>query len=164
MYQASVPVFHHQLGCLIEILKKGAAHAAARKIDPAILVGARLYPDMLPLSKQAQIATDTAKGATARLAGVDAPVFPDTETSLEELADRCVAARAFLDSVSAEQVDGSEEKIVTLAMRDRSITFPGQHYLLGFALPNFFFHVTTAYAILRHNGVELGKKDFLGAT
>jgi hypothetical protein len=163
MHQASAPVFHHQFGCLIEILNKGAAHATARKIDPAVLIGARLYPDMLPLSKQVQIAADMAKGAVARLAGIDAPTFEDNETTFEQLTDRCARTRAFLDEAPAGLVDGSEDKEIVLAMWDRTLTFTGQHYLLGFALPNFFFHIATAYAILRHNGVELGKRDFLGA-
>jgi len=163
MYQASVPVFRHQLGALSNILGKGEAHAQARKIDPSVLVQARLSPDMFPLAKQVQIATDSAKGAVTRLAGVEPPVYEDTETTFEQLRERCARTQALVDSFAPEQIDGSEEREIVMKMRESSVTFQGQHYLLGFALPNFFFHVTTAYAILRHAGVELGKRDFLGA-
>jgi hypothetical protein len=163
MYQASIPVFHHQLGALAKILAKGEASAAARKFDPAVLVQSRLAPDMFALSRQVQIAADAAKGAAARLAGAENPVWEDTESTFEQLRDRCTRTQAFLDGFEPEQIDGSEERDVVLAMRDTSITFKGQQYLLGFALPNFYFHVSMVYGILRHNGVELSKRDFLGA-
>jgi hypothetical protein len=163
MYQASLPVFHHQLGALSNILGKGEAYAKARGIAPTVLIGYRLAPDMLPLSAQVQIAADAAKGAAARLAGVESPSFADTETTFEELRARCTRTQAYLDGFTADQIDGSEEREVVLKLRDTSVSFKGQQYLLGFALPNFYFHVTTAYAILRHCGVDLGKRDFLGA-
>ena len=162
MYQASVPVFIRALNNLSAILEKGAASAEARKIDPAVLIAARLAPDMLPLSRQVQIAADTAVRGAARLAGVEIPSMPDTETSFGELRERLAKAIAFVESVPADKIDGSEERIVTLPMRDGELTFPGQVFLLSFVLPNIFFHVTAAYAILRHNGVEIGKMDYLG--
>jgi hypothetical protein len=163
MYQASVPVFRHQLGALSNILGKGEAYAAARKVDPQVLLQARLFPDMFPLVRQVQIAADAAKGAVTRLAGVEPPVHEDNETSFEQLRERCARTQALIDSFTPEQIDGSEEREILLKMRDSSVTFPGQQYLLGFALPNFYFHMTATYAILRHCGVELGKRDFLGA-
>jgi uncharacterized protein len=162
MYQASVPVIVRALNNLSAILEKGAASAEARKIDPAILIGDRLAPDMLPLSRQVQIAADVAVRGAARLAGVEFPSMPDTETSFAELRERIAKAIAFVESVPADKIDGSEERIVTMPMRDGEVTFAGQAFLLGFVLPNVFFHVTTTYAILRHNGVELGKQDFIG--
>lgn len=162
MYQASVPVFERMLVNLRGILEKGAAHAQARKFDPAVLVQARLYPDMFPLSRQVQIASDNAKGCAARLAGVEIPKYEDTESSFPELTARIDKTLAFLKTLKPGQIDGSEERPVTLQLRTGALEFKGQAYLLNFALPNFLFHVTTAYAILRHNGVELGKPDFLG--
>ncbi len=164
MYQASAPVFRHQLGALCTILTKAEDHVAARKLDPLALLQCRLYPDMFPLMRQVQIASDSAKGAVARLAGADVPSYPDVETSFEQLKDRCTRTEAFIAGFSAEQIDGSEDREIVLAMRGSSVTFKGQQYLTGFALPNFYFHMTTAYAILRHCGVELGKRDFLGAS
>ncbi|MBB6251780.1 DUF1993 domain-containing protein [Nitrospirillum iridis] len=162
MYQASIPVFVRILGNLSTILDKGLAHAEAKKIDPSVFVSARLAPDMHPLARQIQIASDAAKGAAARLAGVDVPSFPDTETTFGELRERIAKTVDFLKGVTPDQVDGSEERTITLKIRGEDVHFPGQAFLLFFALPNFFFHVTTAYDILRHNGVELGKMDFLG--
>lgn len=162
MYQASVPVFLHMLGTLRNLLEKGAAHAEARKFEPSALIQARLFPDMLPLARQIQIASDAAKGCGARLAGVEVPKFADTESSFAELIDRIDKTVAFLKELTPAQVDGSEGKTVVLPMRSGDLTFTGQQFLLGFALPNFFFHVTTAYNLLRHNGVEIGKMDFLG--
>ena len=163
MYQASVPVFRHQLGAISKILSKAEAQAEARKWDPTVLIQARLYPDMFPLSPQIQIAADAAKGAVARLAGVDTPAYADTEVTFAELRERCSRTIDFLDGFSADQIDGSEEREIILSLRGASVAFKGQQYLLGFALPNFYFHLTTAYDILRHCGIELGKRDFLGA-
>jgi hypothetical protein len=162
MYQACVPPLLRTLGNLAGILEKAAAHAEARKIDPAVLIGGRLYPDMFPLARQVQIATDNAKGCAARLAGLDPPRFDDTETTFPELIARVRKTADFLATFKPEQIDGSEARTITLVMRHGTLTFPGQTYLLTYALPNFYFHATTAYAILRHNGVELGKQDFLG--
>jgi len=163
MYQASVPVFSHQLNALGNILAKAEDHVTARKIEPAALLQCRLYPDMFPMVRQVQIAADAAKGAVARLAGVDVPVHEDTETTFAQIRDRCARTEKFVSGFKPEQIDGSEEREVVLAMRSGSMTFKGQQYLLGFAIPNFYFHVTTAYAILRHCGVDIGKRDFLGA-
>jgi hypothetical protein len=162
MYQASVPVLTHTLTNLDAILGKAAAHAEARKIDPAVLIASRLYPDMLPLSRQVYIATDTAKGCAARLAGVEPPKYEDIETTFPELSARIRKTIAYLQSFSTDRIDGSEDKPVTLRLAGQSTTFTGQFYLLNFVIPNVFFHVTTAYDILRHCGVELGKRDFLG--
>jgi hypothetical protein len=162
MYQASVPVFIHALRNLSAILRKAVAHAEANKINPAALLGTRLYPDMYPLVRQIQLATDNAKGPAGRLAGIERPIHEDNETSFDELQARIEKTVAFLKSIKPEQIDGSEEKTITLTVRGNEIQFLGQAYLLHFALPNFFFHVTTAYAILRHCGVELGKLDYLG--
>ena len=163
MYQASVPVFIHTLGNLSLILDKGLAHAEAKKIAPSVFVNARLAPDMYPLSRQVQIATDMAKGCAARLAGVEVPSYEDNEASFADLQARIAKTVAFLQSISAEQIDGSEERTVTLKLRGKEVNFIGQPYLLYFVLPNLYFHVTTAYDILRHNGVELGKMDFIGS-
>lgn len=163
MYQASVPAFQQTLTALSAILDKAAAHAAAAGTDPAELVSARLAPDMFPLSRQVQIATDHAKGAAARLAGREAPKYEDNETTLEELKARIAKTLDFISSVEVPEIDGSEEKEITLALRDRTLNFTGQRYLVHFALPNFYFHATTAYDILRHKGVPIGKRDFMGA-
>lgn len=162
MYQASVPCFIHTLGNLAAILDKAAAHAEAKKIDPSVLVNSRLFPDMFPLSKQVQIATDMVKGGAARLAGQEPPKYDDNETTFAELQARIHKTIDFLAGFSAEQIDGSEEKTITVPSRNGPKTFAGQAYLLGFVIPNFYFHVTTAYNLLRHNGVEIGKQDFLG--
>jgi hypothetical protein len=162
MHQISIPVFARALNNLAAILNKAAAHAEARKIDPSVLINYRLAPDMLPLSRQVQIASDTAKGCAARLAGVDVPSFADTETTFPELQERIDKTLAFLNTLTAEQIDGSESRTVTIQLRGKDVQFVGLAYLTSFVLPNLFFHVTTAYAILRHNGVELGKADYLG--
>jgi hypothetical protein len=162
MYSASVPVFVRMLNNLAGVLEKGAAHAEAKKIDPAVLLAGRLYPDMFALTRQVQIAGDGAKGGAARLAGVDIPVYEDNEKSFAELVGRCRKTVAFLEALKPAQIDGSEDKTITLEMRTGTVSFKGQNYLLNHVYPNFYSHVTTAYDILRHNGVELGKRDFLG--
>jgi len=162
MYQITVPVFKRTLNNLTAILNKAAAHAEARKIDPAVFISSRLAPDMLPLARQVQIATDAVKGCAARLAGVDIPSFADTEATFPELVERVAKTQAFLDGISAAQLEGSEDRTVTLQIRGNDVQFKGMAYLQGFVLPNLYFHVTTTYAILRHNGVELGKMDYLG--
>jgi len=162
MYQASTPFFIRMLGNLSAILDKAAAHADARKIDHAVFINARLAPDMFPLSRQIQIASDGVKGCAARLAGIELPSWPDTESTFAELQARIRKTVDFLNSVRADQIDGSEERTVTLKIRSKEISFKGLPYLFGFVIPNFYFHVTTAYDILRHNGVEIGKMDFLG--
>jgi hypothetical protein len=162
MYQASIPVFIRMLGNLSTILEKAVAYATAKKIEPSVLINARLAPDMLPLSFQIQIASDMAKGCAARLAGIDSPSMPDTEKTFPELQERIAKTIAFLQTVNAAQIDGTEERDIVLKMRSGEMQFKGQSYLLNFALPNFYFHVTTAYAILRHNGLDVGKADFLG--
>jgi len=162
MYQASVPVFVKGLTNLKAILEKAAAHAQAKKIDETVFAGARLYPDMLPLTGQVQIATDFARGTTARLAGVEMPKWEDNEKTLAELIARVDKTLEYVKPFTAAQIDGSEGKEITRTLRGQPRTFTGLNYLLQFALPNFYFHSTTAYALLRHNGVEIGKMDFLG--
>ena len=162
MYQASVPTFLHTLRSLRAILEKGLAHAEARKFDPTVLAASRLYPDMLPLTRQVQIASDAAKGAAARLAGVDPPKFEDVETTIPELIARVDKTIDYLQSFKPAQIDGSEERTITIQTPRQTFTFPGATFLRHWALPNFFFHVTTAYNLLRHNGVEIGKSNFLG--
>lgn len=162
MYSASIPVLVRMLGNLSAILHKAEAYAAERKIEPSVLLNARLAPDMLPLVSQVQIASDNAKGCAARLACLDIPSYADTESSFAELQARIAKTQAFLGSVTAAQVDGSEGKSITLNFPGMELKFSGQDYLLNFVLPNFYFHVTTAYAILRHNGLDIGKMDFLG--
>lgn len=162
MYQASVPVFVRMLDNLSKILDLAVQYAEEKKIDPAVLINARLAPDMYPLSRQVQIATDMAKGCAARLAGMEVPVYEDNETTFPELQARIAKTLTFIQSVSAEQIDGSEERMVTLKLRGKEVSFRGQPYLLHFVLPNFYFHITIAYAILRHNGLAIGKMDFIG--
>ena len=162
MYAASVPPIIRSLINLRSILEKAVTYAEAKKIDPSVLINARLYPDMLPLSRQVQIATDVAKGAVSRLAGLEPPKYEDNESTFPELLARLDKTIALLESFKPEQMDGSEDKTIMLPMHERAVTFKGLPYLLDFVLPNVYFHVTTAYAILRHNGVEIGKKDFLG--
>ena len=164
MYQASAPRFAAMLRNLSALIDKAAAHCEAKKIDPAAITTFRLYPDMFPFTRQVQIACDTAKGAVARLAGVDIPKHEDTEQSFADLKARIAKTVDFIESVKAEKIDGTEDKEIVLQMRSGERRFKGMPYLLGFAYPNFYFHVTTAYNILRHNGVELGKLDFLGRT
>jgi len=162
MYQASVPVFQRTLGALDAILDKAAAYAEERKIDPAVLLSARLYPDMFALTRQVQIATDHAKGAPARLAGVAVPSFEDNEKTFPELKARIGKTLNFIGTLKPGQIDGSEARDISLKAGPQELSFKGQDYLLFFALPNFYFHATTAFAILRHNGVSIGKLDFLG--
>jgi len=162
MYQASAPRFVHTLHALAAILDKAQAYCDAKKIDPLALTGFRLYPDMLPFTRQISIACDTAKGAVARLAGVEIPKHEDTEKTFPELKARIAKTVDFIGGVKAAQIDGSEDRPIVLKLRGNEVNFTGLSYLLGFALPNFYFHAVTAYDILRHNGVELGKRDFLG--
>ncbi|HSA89718.1 MAG TPA: DUF1993 domain-containing protein [Burkholderiales bacterium] len=162
MYQASAPRFANALRNLSAILDKAQAHAEAKKIDPAVPGGLRLIADMFPLSRQVQIACDTAKGAVARLAGVDIPKHEDTEQTIAELKARIAKTLDFLGSVPAAKIDGSEDREVVLKMRSGEHKYAGLQYLMGHAWPNFYFHVTTAYNILRSNGVDIGKRDFIG--
>ena len=162
MYSASIPGFIKTLSNLSKILDKAAAHAEAKKIDPAVFLSARLSPDMYPLPRQIQIATDGVKGGAARLAGVESPSFPDTETTFPELQERLAKTIAYLETFKPEQIDGSEEKDIVLKFGPNEFKFVGERYLFDFVIPNLYFHAATAYAILRHNGVEIGKRDFLG--
>ncbi|MBY0445323.1 MAG: DUF1993 domain-containing protein [Burkholderiales bacterium] len=164
MYTASVPVFKQLLTALADVLAKAEAHAEARKIDPAVLLQTRLYPDMFPLVRQVQIACDFAKSVPARLAGVEVPAYEDNEQSFAELQARITKTLALINELSAEQIDGSEAlEIVLRPGTPKEKKLDGQTYLLAYGLPQFFFHVTTTYALLRHNGVEIGKRDFMGA-
>jgi hypothetical protein len=162
MYQASAPRFVNTLRNLSGILDKAQAYVDAKKVDPAVLTGYRLFPDMLPMSRQVQIATDTAKGAVARLAGVEIPKYEDTEQTFADLKARIAKTIDFIDTIKPAQIDGTEDKEIVLKLGGNDTKFMGMQYLLGFAQPNFYFHVTTAYDILRHNGVEIGKRDYLG--
>jgi len=162
MYQASVPVYIRMLTNLIAILEKAAGHCEAGKIDPSVLINYRLYPDMFKFAKQVQIAADAAKNGTAYLAGVEAPKFEDTERSFAELIERVRRTIAYLQSFKPEQIDGSEERQVQIKRGDKLIDYRGQDLLLTRTMPNFYFRVTTAYDVLRHNGVVLGKRDYLG--
>ena len=164
MHAASVPVFKQMLASLADVLSKAEAHATDRKIDPNALLHARLFPDMFPLVRQVQIACDFAKSVPARLAGAEVPAYEDTEQSFTELQARIAKTLEFIDGLDASAFDGSEQRQILLrpgTPKERAIG--GQAYLLNYGLPQFFFHVTTTYALLRHNGVELGKKDFMGA-
>jgi hypothetical protein len=163
MYAASAPRFVHMLNNLAALLDKAQAHIDAKNLDPAALTTFRLYPDMFPLSRQVQVACDLAKGAVARLGGVEVPKYEDTEQTMAELKARIAKTIAFIDSVAPAQIDASAERDITLKLGKQDYTFKGMQYLLNFAYPNFYFHVTTAYNILRHNGVEIGKKDFNGS-
>ena len=162
MFQASAPRFVNTLNNLSAILDKAQAHVDAKKIDPLALTTFRLFPDMLPLTRQVQIASDSAKGGMARLAGVEIPKYEDTEQTLADLKARIAKTVAYVGTFTPAQIDGSEERDIVLKLGGQDVTFKGMRFLLGFAYPNFYFHVTTAYAILRHNGVEIGKKDFIG--
>jgi uncharacterized protein len=164
MHAMSVDVFTHTLGNLSALLEKGVAHARQRKFEPAVLLNARLAPDMLPLTRPVQIACDVAKAAVARLAAQEPPRFADTESSFEELHARIARTLDYLKSVPAGALDDSESRDIKFTAGERTLEFKGLEFLQRWALPNVFFHVTTAYAILRHNGVELGKRDFLGGT
>jgi hypothetical protein len=162
MYAIAIPPMIKSLTNLRAILEKAILYAEDKKIDPTVLVTARLYPDMYPLSRQVQIATDVAKGAASRLAGLEPPKYEDNETTFPELLARLDKTIALLQSLSPEQINGSEDKTIVLPLHDRSLEYKGLTYLTDFVLPNVYFHVTTTFAILRHNGVEIGKKDFLG--
>ena len=162
MYDVSIPVLVRGLKNLSTLLDKGLASAEARKIDPAVLIGARLAPDMHPLSRQVQIASDSAKGAASRLAETETPSWPDTETTFPELQARIQKTIDYLESFKPEQIDGAEDRTVKLNLGGGEIPFSGRDFLFSFVLPNFFFHVVTAHDILRHNGVEIGKRDYLG--
>lgn len=164
LYAASVPVFKQMLNALSDVLHKAEAHATAKNIDPNALLEARLYPDMFPLIRQVQIAVDFAKGVSARLAEVELPKYDDSETTFAELQALLAKVLAFIDGIQPAQVDGKEGiEIVTRPGTPKEKRFSGQSYLLTYGLPQFFFHVTTTYAILRHNGVEIGKRDYMGA-
>jgi uncharacterized protein len=162
MYQASVPPLTRSLQNLIGILEKGEASAIARKIDPAVLIASRLYPDMLPLIKQVQIVSDITRRGMARLASIEAPAEADAETTFPELVARLQRTIGFIEALTPAQIDGTEAKAISLPMGKETMEFEGMAYLIGFVMPNVYFHVTTAYNILRHNGVEVGKQDFLG--
>jgi hypothetical protein len=163
MYQASAPRFANLLKNLSTILDKAQAHCEAKKIDPLVLSGSRLFPDMFPLNRQIYVATDTAKGAVSRLAGIEIPKYEDTEQTLAELKARLAKTVDFVMSVPAAKIEGSADKDITMKIGGKDTTLKGAQYLLGHAYPNFYFHCTTAYNILRHNGIEVGKRDFLGA-
>jgi hypothetical protein len=162
MFDASVPVFVQILGALDGVLGKAQAHAAARKIDESVLLGCRLAPDMFPLSRQIHIACDFAKSATARLAGLEVPTWADDEATFTQFRARASRTIDYVRGFNAAQIDGSEDREITLKVGGNPRTFKGRPYLLQFVMPNFYFHTTAAYAILRHNGVELGKRDFMG--
>jgi len=161
MYQSSVPVFIPMLMNLKGLLEKAATYCESKKIDPSVLPANRLFPDMFPLSKQIQIATDHAKGCAARLAGLEPPAYEDNEKTLADLIARVQKTIDYVNTFKPAQIDGSEERNIELKIGSHELKFIGHVYLLKFVLPNFYFHVTTAYNILRHNGVELGKGDFL---
>jgi len=161
MHQVSVPVFQRSLTALQNCLDKTEAHAEARKIDPAALLGFRLYPDMFPLSRQVQFATDHGRGAPARLAGIEVPKYEDTEKTFPELRARIAKTLDFIATIDPKAMDGAEDREIKMKAGGQDRVFTGYSYLFTHAFPNFFFHVTTAYDILRHNGVELGKRDFL---
>lgn len=163
MYDVSIPAFLRALTNLSAILEKGAAHAQAQGMDPADLIQTRLIADMDTLATQVQRASDAAKGCAARLAGIDVPSFADTEATFPELQERIAKTVDFLKSIRPEQLEGSEGRSIELKLKQGPITFDGKSYLLGFAVPNFYFHITTAYDILRHKGVQIGKMDYLGA-
>jgi uncharacterized protein len=163
LYDFSIPVLSRGLTNLSAILDKAAANAAAKKFDPAVLAQARLYPDMHPLSRQVQIACDTAKGAAARLAGIEIPKHEDNEVTLADLKQRVAKTLDFLKTVTANQLKDAEDKAIEIKFPNGTLKFSGRAYLSDFVLPNFYFHLSMAYALLRHNGVEVGKLDFLGA-
>ena len=162
MYQASVPRFVNILGNLSNILDKAQAHVDAKKIDGVVLTNYRLFPDMLPMATQVQIACDAAKGVVARLAGMEVPAMEIKQSTLSELKALVAETISFIQAVSAAQIDGTEDKEIVVTRRDKETRYKGMQFLLGHATPNFYFHITTAYNILRHNGVEIGKRDFLG--
>jgi uncharacterized protein len=163
MYRLSVPVFDRYLSNLSAILDKGAAYAAEKKVDETVLTGMRLFPDMFPLSRQVQIAGDFTKGPCARLAGVEVPKYEDTEKTFAELQARLKKTQDFIKSLKPEQFEGSEKRIITIPIRGVNTEFVGLPYLTAYAFPHFYFHLTTAYNVLRHAGVPVGKTDFIGA-
>jgi hypothetical protein len=163
MYSASVPVFKQILNSLAAIVERAEAHALEKKIEPAALLQARLYPDMFPFARQIQVAADFAKGASARLAGVEVPKYEDSEHSFADLKARIVKTVAFIDSLPQDAIEASAGRDITTGSGATARQFKGQVYLLHYAMPHFYFHATTAYAILRHNGVDIGKKDFIGS-
>jgi hypothetical protein len=163
MFQASVPVYTQFLGSLSNLLKKAAADAETRKIDPSVFLNARIAPNMFAFTRQVQIATDHAKGSLARLAGLELPSYPDDETTFDALQARIAKTLDYVKTFKPEQIDGSEDRDIVLKFGATTLPFKGQAYLIQFALPNFYFHTSMAYAILRHNGVDVGKRDFMGA-
>ena len=164
IYTASIPVFKQMLGALSEVLGKAQAHADAKKIDPNALLQARLFPDMFPLLRQVQVATDFAKSVAARLAGVEVPKLDDTEKTFADLQARIATVLAFIEGMDPALFEqAATREIVSQAGTPKEKRFTGQSYLLNYGLPHFFFHTSTAYAILRHNGVEIGKKDYIGS-
>jgi hypothetical protein len=164
MYNASVPVFRQVLGSLAAILEKAESHADLKKLEPDALLKARLFPDMFPLLRQVQVAADFAKGTVARLGGVEVPRYEDTETDFAGLQARIAKTLAFIDSVPREAIEAGEDREITVGTGANQRQFSGgQTYLMHYSLPHFYFHATTAYAILRHNGLEIGKKDFIGS-
>jgi len=162
MYALSHAVFKKSLTQLLHVMEKGVANAKARSFDTSVLVNARLAPDMLPFSKQVQLTSDFAKNSLARLAGIDPPKFEDNETTMDELVARVKKTLEYIDTVPATALEGSETRDIKIPLRDRTLEMKGLPYLQGWALPNFFFHYVTAYNLLRHNGVDVGKRDFLG--
>jgi hypothetical protein len=163
MYSASAPVFKQVLNSLSAIIDKAEAHAVEKKIEPAALLQARLFPDMFAFVRQVQVAADFAKGACARLAGVDVPKYDDNEQSFADLKARIAKTVAFIDSVPQDGIEASAQRDITTGTGEKAKQWKGQTYLMHYALPHFFFHATTAYDILRHNGIEIGKKDFIGS-
>jgi hypothetical protein len=163
MYRASAPIFLQMLPAMSACLDKAQAYATGKKIDPSVLLQSRLYPDMFPLTRQVQLASDFAKNTMSRLAGIEPPKFEDTETTIEQLKARIARTIGFVKEFKPSQIDGSEDRDITITLGGQPRTFKGENYLVGFALPNFYFHATTTYAILRHNGVELGKNDYMRA-
>lgn len=163
MSTVSLPTFRHYLCVLSELLHRAEMHANTRSIQATALLGARLYPDMFPLTGQVQLACDFAKGAVARLSGVPNPRFADDETNFVQLQERIKKTLDFIATSAPEQIDGSEERTISLKFGKRKLSAGGRDYLIGFAIPNFIFHVSIAYAILRHNGIEIGKSNFLGS-
>ena len=163
MYQLAVPPFVQGLGALSAVLAKGEAFAGSKKVDPAVLLAARLAPDMFPLSRQVQIACDFAKSTAARLTGIEVPSWKDEEKTIADLRSRVAKTLDYVRSFKPGQIDGSEQRDVAITLAGKPVSFKGQPYLVHFVLPNFYFHCTAAYAILRHNGVELGKRDFMGS-
>ncbi|WP_158816572.1 DUF1993 family protein [Methylocapsa sp. S129] len=163
LYQATVPVFVQTLGALDAIIDKAAAHATAQKIDPAVLLASRLRPDMLPFVRQTQIVCDNAKNMAGRLAGAEIPRFEDNEASFDDIKARIKKTLDYIGGVNSQDIEAGENREIVFPIGPNKMKMKGADYIFHFALPNFYFHLTTAYGILRHNGVELGKRDFLGA-